>query len=145
MPDYPYRAGEPGGLRSLIELAEVCPRARRRGACAGIDRDALDRPQVEDHSAVTGGESGGAVPAAAHGNGQLVLACEPERGGNVGHAGALRDAGWVPVEDRVPHHPGLVIVRVAGQHHPAAELSGEGSKCRAVKVKVSFHYTASPS
>jgi hypothetical protein len=145
VPDHPDRAGQPDGLRRLIELAEVSAGAHARSACSRIDRDTMDRPQVQHHAAVTGGESCGAVPAAANGDGQFLLARESDRRDNVLHAAAPRDAGGVAVEDRVPHRPGLVIVRIAGQNHPAAEPSSEGSHCGAVQPKVSFHHADSPS
>jgi hypothetical protein len=61
------------------------------------------------------------VPATSHGDRQLTLASEPERGDDIRHAAALRDARWVPVEDRVPNDPSAVIVGITGKYQAAAE------------------------
>jgi hypothetical protein len=126
VPDHPDRAREPDGLRCLIELTEMRPGSGPSRVRTGIHCDSLNRPQVQHHPAVTGGESCGAVAATSYGERQLMLAGEAERSDHVRHAATPRDAGGVAVEDRIPHDPGVVVVRMAGQDNSPAEPLSEG-------------------
>ena len=138
VPDHPDRAGESESLRRLVELAEVRAAAHLGNSSLRIDRHALDRSEVQNHPAVAGGESGRAVPAAPHGDRQLILTCEPERGDDVRCAAAASDAGRISIEDAIPNDPGLVVAGIAGQNHSAFERFEEGSERRAIQVAVWF-------
>ena len=65
--------------------------------------------------------SADAVATGAHGNRQSALTGEPDRGDDVGDAGAAGDAGWAAVDGAVPDRAGFVVVFVIGADHRALE------------------------
>jgi hypothetical protein len=64
---------------------------------------------------------GHAVPAAADRDHEVVIAREAHRRYDVVDAGASRDQRGVAVRDRVPYHPGAVVVGVTWDDELAAK------------------------
>ena len=121
----PPGAASPKSLGLAIEIAPGRPALGADGAAHGIDPDPPHRRQVDHQPAVAGPEPGDVVAAAAHRQQQIVVGGEPDAGDDVGHAAAPGDQGRPPVDHAVPDPPRLVVGRIAGPDHLAAELAGE--------------------
>ena len=100
-------------LRGLVELPQERAAAHARGARARIDLGAAQPLHVDHDSAVARRVARDAVPAAAHGHEEALLACEPHGRDDVLGARRPDDQGGPAVDHAVPDHAGRVVVRVA--------------------------------
>ena len=96
------------------------------GSARRIDVDGAHRAQVRDDAAVTRAEARAAVAAAAHGDGQAVVAGEGDRRGDVAGVGTAHDQRGIAIDHAVVHGTGLVVGRVAGRHQLPAHLWPKG-------------------
>src|SRR5581483_3280640 len=90
--------------------------ARRR-----VDRDLAHPAEVDHQPALADRVAAEVVAAAAHRDLQSLLTAEPDRGGDLGGAGAARDRGRVAIDVTVPDRAGRVIFRVGRRDHLARE------------------------
>jgi hypothetical protein len=107
---------EPELLRLVVEVAPQATGLRDDPPSCRVDPDPPHRRQVEDQSAVGGGEAGDAVPAAAQCQREPLTAGELDPADHVGDAGAADHQSRPPVVCPVPDRPGFVVV-VAGRGH----------------------------
>jgi hypothetical protein len=115
-----------GGQAELLRLGvDVLPQAAALDDDAlgvGVDADAVHRAEVDEHAALDRREAGDAVAAALHGDLEARAAREPDRGDDVGCAGAAHDeVGPGVVEHAVPACAGVVVAGVAVAQHLAAQ------------------------
>ncbi len=120
------------GLRLGVEIAQERASVHPGHTALGIDPDASHARQVDDDPAVARREARDAVAAAADGDLELLLACEPESGEDIGHAGRPNNAGRPPVDHAVPHGPRRVVARVFRQDDLAGEALPERRERRRV-------------
>ena len=62
------------GVRGVVHVAPDAAALDAHGAVGRVDADAPHAGQVDDQAVVAGAQAGAVVPAAAHGEGQVVLA-----------------------------------------------------------------------
>ena len=117
--------GEPVLLARPVQRSEQSPALHDRPPVARVDPDRTQRRQV-DHQPVLGhGVARRAVAAAPDADLEVLLACRPDRGDDIAHAGTPDDHLRTPVDDRVPDRAGLVVRRVAGNQHRSVQRAGE--------------------
>ena len=68
------------------------------------------------------------MAAAAHRDGQIVIATEPDGVGDVGRIVALDDDGGMPIDHSVEDGAGLVVPGVAGDDGLACQLLAKTSE-----------------
>src|SRR5262249_1198821 len=117
--------GQAEGMGGVIDVAPDAAALDAHGAVGGIDADALPAPQVDDQAVLAGAQAGAVVPAAAHGEGELVLAGEVDRGDDVGDVGAAGDERGPAVDHGVVDATGLVVARVGRLNQLAAQQSAQ--------------------
>src|SRR4029077_2312506 len=118
---------QPEELRLAVELAPEHAGPSAGGTRRRIDSSSLHRREVDHEPAVTERVAADAVATGAHANQEITLACEVDRGDDVGDACAAGDAGWAAVDRAVPDRAGLVVAFVFGADHRA----GDGGACNA--------------
>ena len=112
--DEPAGHGEPEGLRLVVEVAPRRAALGGGGAPLRVDAHGGHAGQVDDDAAVDGGEAGERVPAAAHGDEEVLAAGEVDRAQDVGDPGAADDERRAPVVGAVPDRSGFVVGVVLG-------------------------------
>lgn len=128
--DDPAGGGQPERLGGGVQLTPSQPALRPDRASGRIHRHRLEASQVDDQSVITHGVAGDAVPAPAHGDRQLTVAGEPQRGHHVVHAAAAGDEPGVTVDGAVPYAAGVVVAGVGGgQDRPREPGDRRGPGC----------------
>jgi hypothetical protein len=92
------------------------------GPLRGVDLQRFHSGQVEDDAAVGGAVAGVAVPAAADGQLEPVVAGHGDDPADLGGVGGADDRRRSELlEPAVEQGPGLVVARIVGRDHGAAE------------------------
>jgi hypothetical protein len=104
-------------LRGPVDVAEAAPAPGAHDSALDVDLDVAQLREVDDHRAVADRVPGDAVPAAAHGDGKLVLAREADGLDHVGRPGDADDERRPAVDHAVPDAARLVVPGVAGPDH----------------------------
>ena len=121
------RGDDPGGRREPVLVGgrvDLVPGAAAAGpdrAARRVDLDRVQAGEVEHDAVVDDAEAAAVVAAAAHGEQQVVLACERDRRLDVGDALTVRDQRRAPVDHRVEHRARLVVAGVLRADHGARE------------------------
>ena len=124
------RAREVERLRRLVELGQERTTVHARRALRRIDVDAAHPGQVDDDAALAGRVAGDAVPAAAHGQREVLLAREPHGRDDVVGAGWSHDERGPTVDHPVPDDPGSVVRRVPGADNlPREQVPERKQRC----------------
>ena len=121
----PPVVARPKACVSWSKSAQVAPASATARRAAGSTRMAVHAREVDDDAVVDGGEAGDGVPAAAHGDLEVLGAGELERAHHVCDAGAPDDERGTAVEGAVPDHAGLVVAGVGGGDDLAAQALAE--------------------
>ncbi len=108
-------------LRLAVELSPTQSRFRPRGPRDGVDPETLHLREIDDDPVVAGGPARDVVGAAAHGDRQPLGARERDGRHDVHGPAAACDHGRALVDDRVPDAARLVVFRIVGSDHGAAE------------------------
>jgi hypothetical protein len=124
--DDPGGDREPVVLRGGIDLAPEGTAADAHRAGCRVDRDLLQRREVDDHTVVDAPEAAAVVATAPHGDAQVVVACEGDHRGDVRRARAARDHGGPLVEHRVEEGACFVVGRVVRADQLTGEAPCEG-------------------
>jgi hypothetical protein len=115
------RTHESDCLGLTVELREVGATLRARGSVFGIDRQASHLRQVDHDAAVARRESRHAMASSAHGDDQVVLTREADRGDDVVDRGAASDQRRAPVGHAVPDNARLVVLGMVWPNKLALE------------------------
>ena len=119
--DHADRADEAVRLRRDIELAEERAAVCAGDAPLGVDGHAAEPREVDDEAAVGGRVARGAVTARPDRDLEIVLAPEPDGGGDIGDVRWPDEDRRSPVEHRVPDATRLVVPGVARRDDLATE------------------------
>jgi hypothetical protein len=117
----PAGGGQAESLRLTVKLAPQDAALGPCGAGLGVDADPLHRRQVNDHAAIIGAVTGGAVTPAAHRRQRALLARETDRVPHIRDAPAACHQRRAPVDVAVPDPPGGVITGIADPDHLTPE------------------------
>src|SRR5947209_15806879 len=98
----------------VVEVAPRCSALRNCTAVNGVNRDSAHHRQIDDHTAVYGGEAGDAVRAAADRDLQSLAGGELDRADDIRRALTADDERRPLVVAGVPDGPSLVVAFVAG-------------------------------
>jgi len=101
-------------------------------ALVGVDHDVAHQRKIEQDPAVTCGEAGEAVPAAAHGQQQSGVSREVHGGDDIIRRPAPRDHGRPLVDRSVPDRARFVVVVVVRHQRYARESRLESLCCSPV-------------
>ena len=133
MRDDPTGRGEPEALGLVVELPPKQTSLRSRNTGAGIDPHSLHRREIDDDTVIAHGSAGDVVTASSHRNHELAFAREPDRGDDVGDAGAARDESRAAIDRSIPDAPRGVVWGIARAYQLAAEVPLQVSDGRIVK------------
>jgi hypothetical protein len=113
-------------LGGRVELGPHRAAATARAARGGVDGHGVHQAQVDHEPAVAAAVPRVVVAAAAHRNLEVVLLGERDRGGDLLTRRTPRDRGRPAVDLAVPQRSSVVVARVRGQQHLAAETILQG-------------------
>ncbi len=124
-------------LRLVVQLA---PEYATLSSCRSrdwIDTNTLHRCHVDHEAAVVRAIARGAVAATP--NRQTQRMCSSESHGllHVGDTGAPRDQSGPAIDVAVPDVPSVLVPRVIGRHHVAAQRTSEFGDLRVVERRAS--------
>ena len=130
------RCGEPVLLRRSVELSEQDACLRPHSPIVWIDVDVLHRRHIDHDAAITRRESGDAVAAGSHRDGQTAISREVDRGDDVFGVAALCDESRAPmIEHAVVDLAGVVVAGVVWTEKRSVEVGridrGHGAMIRA--------------
>ena len=116
---------EPVLLGRPVERPEEGAALHDRPALSWVDADRPQGCQVDHQPAVGDRVAGRAMAAAPDADLEVVLGGGPDCRDDVANTRAPDDHPRTPVDDGVPDGSGLVVSRVAGQHHPSVQRAGK--------------------
>jgi hypothetical protein len=129
-------------LGRAVEVAKRAAPLGARRAPPGVDLDGPHLGQVDDQAAVAERVTGHAVPAPAHGDQQLVVAGEVDRGDHVLRSGTARHQRRAPVDHAVPDLARRVVVRVTWQDQLTSQARSQAVNGPARKIGLPATVTA---
>ena len=121
----PAGGGEAVGLGRAIHVGPDGAAADSHDAPVGVDVDVGHATHVEHDAVVAQRQTGDGVPAGAHGDRQLVLACEGQGRHDVVDGDALDHEQRPAVDHRVEERAGVFVELVAGLVHTALQAEAE--------------------
>lgn len=122
----PAGDGEAECLSLVVEIPVEDAGLQANRSRRGIDTDSLHAREIQHQAVVPQGRTCDVVPAGTHGQRDIPLAGEAQRGEHVGHAGAARDSGRSLVDHGVPEGARRIEAGSRGQQHLAPELVLQG-------------------
>ncbi len=111
----PPVVASPKGYAAALRSPQVAPPARPRGLGDRVDPHAAHRRQVDHEGVVRRTEAGHAVRPAAHGDGQVVVGREPDRGHHVAGVGRPDDQRRAAVDHGVVDASRVVVLGILGR------------------------------
>ena len=121
-------------MRRVIDIAPGAAALDAHRAVRRVDADALHAREVDHQAVVAGAEAGAVVAAAAHGEGQAVLAGEVDGADHIGHIDAAGNQRRALVDHAVVDLARLLVVGVARLDQLAAHTCAEILNGRAVRL-----------
>src|SRR6266516_854859 len=107
-------SGQPEGVRGMVHLAPGAATFDASSARGRINAHTLHARQVDHQAVIAGTQAGAAVPAASHGQRQLVLAGEVDRRDHIGHIHAAGDQGGSFLDHAVVDADSLLVASITG-------------------------------
>ncbi len=137
------RHGQTVLLRGRVQLGPYGAALHARGSVVGIHLDGVHRTQVDHDPVVAGAVARSGVGAAAHADGEVVLARARERGGHVLRGRAADHDRRTAIDHAVPDQARLLVGWVLGCDHLATQLRakllhGGGCECRLAHLSCPF-------
>ncbi len=119
------RGDEANCLRGRIEVEPGGSTLRSRSPCVLVDLHRPQQREVDDEPAVEDAVPRRVVPAAAHGDLQLVRPGEVERGRYVRRPETSSDRRWATVDEGVETNACRVVLGISGADHLSGERSAQ--------------------
>src|SRR2546430_9576520 len=100
-------------MRSVIDVPPCAAAFDSGGSVGVVDVDAFHAREVDHHTTIAGPQSGAAVPAPAHGQGELMLTSEIDGADDIGDIYASGDESRPLIDHAIVDLPRLFVLGIA--------------------------------